>query len=134
MTGLLDRPEGPVPNPYFAGTAADAGFKPFSHESLDIFLVTRLDGFSVDDVLKLIDQGDRARFERPAIVLDGRPSWQDKGNAWLRDAAMRSGPPATTARWSSTTPPKLSRNGRMCSATTRGARTTPRIKRPSLRR
>ena len=50
--------------------------------------------------------GARARVERPDFVLDGRPSWQDKGNAWLRDAAERSRPPVTTARWSSTTPPK----------------------------
>jgi uncharacterized protein (TIGR03790 family) len=86
MTGQANRLEGPVPNPYFAGTSADGGFKPFSHERFDIFLVTRLDGFTVDDVLKLIDRGS-APAAGGRIVLDGRPSWQDKGNAWLRGAA-----------------------------------------------
>ena len=34
---------------------ADASL--FSHETHDIYLVTRLDGFSVEDVLALIDRG-----------------------------------------------------------------------------
>ena len=53
MAGPPNRPEGPLPNPYSAGAVADGGFKPFTHERSDIFLVTRLDGFSVDDVARV---------------------------------------------------------------------------------
>ena len=42
---------GPLPNPYFAGNHPVAEPpKPFTHERADMFLVTRLDGFTVEDV------------------------------------------------------------------------------------
>jgi len=48
---------GPLANPYFLGDTAVAQAKTFSHQAYDIYLVTRLDGYSVDDVLKVIERG-----------------------------------------------------------------------------
>jgi hypothetical protein len=50
--------------------------------------VTRLDGYTVDDVLKLIDHGSNPVTEG-RVVLDQRASWLALGNAWLKAAADR---------------------------------------------
>lgn len=89
MTGATVPLAGPLPNPYFAGDGPTSQMRPFSREAFPIYLVTRLDGFSVADVLGLIDRG-AAPSRTGRFVLDGKlalPS--DKGNAWLRVAAER---------------------------------------------
>jgi uncharacterized protein (TIGR03790 family) len=48
---------GTVSNPYYAGDGDLVDIKPFTHRDQDIFLVSRLDGPSVRDVLALIDRG-----------------------------------------------------------------------------
>jgi uncharacterized protein (TIGR03790 family) len=48
---------GTVPNPYYAADSTVASVKPFTHRTQDIFLVSRLDGPSVQVVLALIDRG-----------------------------------------------------------------------------
>jgi uncharacterized protein (TIGR03790 family) len=78
-----------VPNPYFAGSAAVDTIKPFAHDRYDIYLVTRLDGYSVRDVEALIDKGG-APTRDGRFVLDERGSLVDSGgDAWLRTAAQR---------------------------------------------
>ena len=47
---------GYVSNPYFAQDGDPAPGKSFTHRDYDIFLVSRLDAFTVDDVFKLIDR------------------------------------------------------------------------------
>jgi uncharacterized protein (TIGR03790 family) len=79
---------GAIDNPYFLGEDPIAKALPFSHERIPLYLVTRLDGYTVDDVLKLIDHGSRPSSEG-RVVLDQRASWQALGNAWLRTAADR---------------------------------------------
>jgi uncharacterized protein (TIGR03790 family) len=78
-----------VPNPYYAGTASVETIRPFAHDRYDIYLVTRLDGYSVHDVETLIDKGvSPVRDGR--FVLDERGSLVDSGgDAWLRAAAQR---------------------------------------------
>jgi uncharacterized protein (TIGR03790 family) len=85
---------GYVPNPYFADATPIAAIKPFTHESYDIYLVTRLDGYTIEDALALVDRADKATARVPEadgrFVLDERASWVDSGgNAWLRAAAAR---------------------------------------------
>ena len=78
-----------VPNPYFAGTAAVSTIKPFSHEAQDIYLVTRLDGYTVQDALGLIDKA-AAAVRDGRFVLDERNALMDSGgDRWLRNAAER---------------------------------------------
>ena len=87
LTGQLNRPEGAVANPYFLGDWDLAKARPFSHRALDIFLVSRLDGFTVDEVLALIDRGVSPR-KSGRVVLDQRDALVDRtairGSRWPR--------------------------------------------------
>ena len=76
-------------NPYFLGEKAVTDAKPFTRFDSDIYLVTRLDGFTVADVLKLIDRG-AAPSREGQIVLDQKATLVDRGgDAWLQQAADR---------------------------------------------
>jgi len=78
---------GPLPNPYFAASQpVNEHPKPFTHERADIFLVTRLDGFTVEDVLGLVDRSVASQKDG-SFLLDSRASWQASGNTWLKTAA-----------------------------------------------
>lgn len=78
-----------IANPYFAGSDPQTAWRPFSHQNHDIYLVTRLDGYTVGDALALVDRG-AAPVRQGRIVLDGRAgSSDDAGNRWLRRAAER---------------------------------------------
>ena len=88
-TGQAAPIAGFVSNPYFAGAAPVTSIKPFTHESQDIYLVTRLDGYTVQDVLKLIDKGI-APAKEGRFLLDQRAALVDSGgDRWLRLAAER---------------------------------------------
>jgi uncharacterized protein (TIGR03790 family) len=86
MAGALVVPNGSQPNPYFLGTAPLDRVTRFSHVSHDIYLVTRLDGYTVDDVLGLIERG-ASPVQKGRVALDQRASLSDKGNEWLAGAA-----------------------------------------------
>jgi uncharacterized protein (TIGR03790 family) len=78
---------GPLANPYYLGDAPIGQAKTFSHRDFDIYLVTRLDGYTADDVLKLIDRG-AAPVREGRILLDQKAALDDAGgNAWLKAAA-----------------------------------------------
>lgn len=78
---------GRIPNPYFHGNSPLTEAKPFSHATHDIYLVSRLDGFTVGDVLRLIDRG-AAPVREGAFVLDQKATAVDPGgDAWLKAAA-----------------------------------------------
>lgn len=86
LAGSAPPTSGPIANPYFADEGLEAGV-PFSHRDFDLFLVTRLDGYSVDDVKALIDRGT-APGRTGSIVLDGRLELVESvGNRWLSAAA-----------------------------------------------
>jgi uncharacterized protein (TIGR03790 family) len=80
--------QGRVANPYYLGPGEIAQAKPFTHEAHDIFLVSRLDGYSVEDVLRLIDHG-KAPGSRGTFVLDQRVALLERANTWLETAADR---------------------------------------------
>jgi uncharacterized protein (TIGR03790 family) len=88
MTGVAVPAAGAIANPYFLGERPVAEAQPFSHERVPMYLVTRLDGYSIDDVLKLVDHGMSPTTEG-RVVLDQRASWLALGNAWLKAAADR---------------------------------------------
>ena len=85
MVGLQVPPAGRVPNPYFLGDAPVARASKFSHEAFDIFLVSRLDGYTSADIRGLIDRG-YAPSKEGKILLDQKGA-QDKGDGWLQAAA-----------------------------------------------
>jgi len=88
---MLDTPLlpaiGRVDNPQYLGAAALSTARPFTRDNSELFLVTRIDGFTVKDALGLIERG-RAPATVDAVVLDQRAgSFDPGGNGWLRFAA-----------------------------------------------
>lgn len=81
---------GQVANPYFLDQKPLVEAKPFTRFVAEIYLVTRLDGYSFEDVQGLIDRGLTPTREG-AIVLDQRASVADVGGGdrWLAEAADR---------------------------------------------
>ena len=68
-SGCRSAPQGQIANPYFLGSQPVAKAKRFSHREHDIFLVTRLDGFTAADVIAMIDRGVKASTTGQ-VVLD----------------------------------------------------------------
>ena len=88
---LLDTPllpaVGRIENPHFLGAAPLSTAQPFTRERSQLYLVTRLDGFTVDDALGLVSRG-RSTAATGAVLLDQRGGLGDRGgNGWLRSAA-----------------------------------------------
>jgi uncharacterized protein (TIGR03790 family) len=79
MAGLIN-------NPYFQADVPIAQAKQFSHADHDIYLVSRLDGYSSADIRALIDRGF-APSKEGKILLDGKGSAEEKGDVWLKAAA-----------------------------------------------
>src|SRR5262249_878352 len=80
--------EGRVANPYFRpGLPA-----PFTRATSDIYLVTRLDGYTLEDVLELIERAGRP-VKRGRGILQGESadfgSGSVPGNTWLKEASRR---------------------------------------------
>lgn len=74
MLAVLRFPQGrkkePVylDNPYFKST------EHFSNDKFGIYLVTRLDGYTVADCKRLVDRGLRAKLQKGIFILDGTPT------------------------------------------------------------
>lgn len=88
MSGTGVPTAGPLPNPYFLGDRPIADAVRFTRDLHPLYLVTRLDGFTVDDVIGLIDRA-AAPSRHGRFILDGKLSITDRGNVWLRTAAER---------------------------------------------
>lgn len=86
LVGISTPVPGPLPNPYFLDSPGSQ--PPFTHEKFDIYLVTRLDAFTVEDALAAIDRSVNAKPDG-RLLLDEKASWTDKGNVWLESAAER---------------------------------------------
>ena len=88
LSGQSVGPNGSIKNPYYLGEAPVAEAHRFSHASHDIYLVTRLDGFTVEDVKALIDRG-MAPSTTGRVLLDQRAGLDQVPNDWLAEAAKR---------------------------------------------
>lgn len=89
MLGDQPRLMGKLPNPYYLGSAPITDAKPFTRFTSDIYLVTRLDGFTVQDIRGLIERGAQPS-QIGKIVLDQKDRLIDAGgDHWLRQAAER---------------------------------------------
>jgi uncharacterized protein (TIGR03790 family) len=90
LTGQPVAAPGYVENPYFLGTRPIAEARRFSHREHDIFLVTRLDAFTTDQALALVDRA-RSPLTEGRIVLDQRAAagGPQSADEWLERAARR---------------------------------------------
>ena len=71
MTGQAVPPAGKIDNPYFLGARELRTALPFSHREHDIYLVTRIDAFTVDQAMSLVDKAQKPGTDG-RIVLDQR--------------------------------------------------------------
>jgi uncharacterized protein (TIGR03790 family) len=86
MTGRPVPPAGTIDNPYFSEAPGKAAV-PFDRREHDIYLVTRLDGLSADDVIQLIDRGI-GPSPGGGIVFDQRgDAGAAVGDRWMTEAA-----------------------------------------------
>jgi uncharacterized protein (TIGR03790 family) len=76
-------------NPYYLGNKPISEAKPFTHRERDIFLVTRLDGYTVADAKGLVDRA-MSPSTGGQIVLDQQDKLTNRtGEDWLSEAAKR---------------------------------------------
>ena len=87
MVGQSVSSQGKIDNPYFLGDRPISQAFPFTHREHDIYLVTRLDAFTVDEALALIDRA-QAPASEGRIVLDRRGAG-GTSSQWLERAAQR---------------------------------------------
>lgn len=95
MVGL-GTPEAKLANPYYIRNAREGAAVRFSHRDFPMYLVTRLDGYDVNDVKALIERGLAAAPATAATTLkDGRFIFDRKaeddtpGNNWLSEGGSR---------------------------------------------
>ena len=87
---LLGQPislQGKIDNPYYLGSRPIDEARPFSRREHDIYLVTRIDAFTVDQALAVIDRAQAPATEG-RIVLDRRGA-AGSGDQWIEQAARR---------------------------------------------
>lgn len=89
LTGQTVLTRNRVTNPYYLGEKPVAEARAFTHREYDIYLVSRLDAFTVEEVRALIDRAGRAGREG-RVVLDQRDALVNrKGEDWLGLAAQQ---------------------------------------------
>jgi uncharacterized protein (TIGR03790 family) len=82
-------PAGRLPNAYFHADRPMTEAKAFSHADQGMYLVTRLDGFTVADVSRLIERGANP-VRDGIVVLDERAGLRGGGgDTWLNETADR---------------------------------------------
>jgi uncharacterized protein (TIGR03790 family) len=109
MTGRNVLTRGKIANPYYLGARPVEEAKPFTHRDHDIFLVSRLDAFTVDEAIALI-----VKAEKPSrdgrVVLDQRDALVNRtGEDWMARASQNLSKAGFGSRVTLETTPKPAR-------------------------
>ena len=89
LTGKRMPTSGRVENPYYLGSREVSTALRFSHQQQDIYLVSRLDAFTVPEALGLVDAALKPAGEG-RVVLDQRAPLVNSGaDEWLAAAAQK---------------------------------------------
>lgn len=72
-----------APNPYFGKN------EPFSHKKFGIYLVTRLDGYTLQDAKALVDRSLAAKPAKGTFLIDSTPARESGGYAAMNAAMER---------------------------------------------
>jgi len=89
--GLMLGPyAGSIGNQYWMSNPYGGSEERFSRQREGFFIVTRIDGYDLNDCLRLVDNAANATGSRGTFVLDSQP-WKDgsgykEGNDWCRAA------------------------------------------------
>jgi uncharacterized protein (TIGR03790 family) len=87
LAGHTVMTRGKVENPYFLGARPIAEAKPFTHRDHDIFLVSRIDAFTVEEAISLVVKGMQPSRDG-RVVLDQRDALVNRtGEDWMAKAA-----------------------------------------------
>ena len=89
MTGQQVSPIGAVDNPYFLGTKEVSEARHFTHREHDLLLVTRLDGYSVEDALALVDRGAAPEPNGRIVFTTQTAPRSPLVNDWMTSASLR---------------------------------------------
>ena len=76
----VDKPQQGVRNPYFATS------EPFSHKKFGIYLVTRLDGYTLQDAKALVDRSLAAKTAKGTFLIDTTPQRSEGGYGMMSKA------------------------------------------------
>ena len=82
--------KGKINNPYFNADPLFFGTRYFNHRDFDIYLVTRLTGFTIEDIKGLIKRGTGGLKTNPntgSFILDQKDDKENPGDLWLKQAA-----------------------------------------------
>lgn len=89
MTGQAVPPAGKIDNPYFLGSRELREALPFSHREHDIYLVTRIDAYTVDQALSLVDKAQTPSQDGQIVLDQHEDDLTRPGNRWMSDTARR---------------------------------------------
>ena len=88
LTGRQVLARGKVENPYFLGAKPIAEAKSFSRREFDLYLVSRLDAFTVDEAIGLVTKAMQPSRDG-RVVLDQRDALVNRaGEDWMARAAQ----------------------------------------------
>ena len=109
---MIGRPvlsRGKIANPYYLGARPIGEAKPFTHRDHDIYLVSRLDAFTVEEAISLVVKaGQPSRDGR--VVIDQRDALVNRtGEDWMALAAQNLTKEGFGARVTLETTPKPAR-------------------------
>ena len=89
LAGTRTTVVGRVENPYYLNQGALSEAKPFTRFVADIYLVTRLDGFTADDAIKLIDRAQKPAKDGKIVLDQPSESTERIGDKWIVEAGDR---------------------------------------------
>jgi uncharacterized protein (TIGR03790 family) len=88
LTGRSVLTRGKIANPYYLGSRPVSEAKPFTHRDQDIYLVSRLDAFTVDEAISLVTKAAQPSRDG-RVVLDQRDALVNRtGEDWMSLAAQ----------------------------------------------
>jgi len=109
LTGRNVLTRGKIANPYYLGDRPVAEARPFTHRDHDIFLVSRLDGFTADEAISLVVKAQQPSRDG-RVVLDQRDALVNRqGEDWLALAAQNLSKAGFGSRVTLETTPKPAR-------------------------
>ena len=109
MTGRNVLTRGKIANPYYQGTKPIEEAKAFTHRDHDIYLVSRLDAFTVDEAISLVVKGGQPSRDG-RVVLDQRDALVNRtGEDWMALAAQNLSKEGFGSRVTLETTPKPAR-------------------------
>jgi uncharacterized protein (TIGR03790 family) len=89
MSGRTVPLDGRIPNPYYLGTKTVTDARQFTHVEHDIYLVSRLDAYTVEEAIAIVDRA-QAPSREGVVVLDQKNALVNRlGEDWLEEAAKR---------------------------------------------